>query len=91
VPGIDAVFIGPNDLAASMGYPSGYEREDRPLVEAISRVREVAASHGVASGIHASDGSAVARRIAEGFRFIAMGSDARLLQTAAKIELKAAR
>src|SRR5579864_9530541 len=41
VPGIDACFIGPNDLAASMGIGLGVPLEsDHPqLVEAIERVR----------------------------------------------------
>lgn len=91
VPGIDAVFIGPNDLAASMGYGPGYEREDADVVAAIKKVRESAVAHGVAPGIHCSGGAAVARRVAEGFQFCALASDGRLLLANAKAELGQAR
>lgn len=43
VPGIDAIFIGPNDLAASAGH---LERMDHPEVQALlARIEEVAARH----------------------------------------------
>ncbi|BDG62275.1 HpcH/HpaI aldolase family protein [Caldinitratiruptor microaerophilus] len=91
VPGVDAVFIGPNDLAASMGLPPGYERDEPQVVQAIRHVRERAAAHGVAAGIHCSDGAAVARRVEEGFRLLALGSDGRLLTQAAVEQLRRAR
>lgn len=91
VPGIDCVFIGPNDLAASMGYGPGYEREDPEVVAAVAKVLAAARRHGVAPGIHCSSGGAVRRRIAEGFQFCALASDARLLTSAARAELQQAR
>ncbi|HUZ00160.1 MAG TPA: aldolase/citrate lyase family protein, partial [Thermomicrobiaceae bacterium] len=76
VPGVDACFIGPNDLAASMGLGLGVPLEfDHPrVVEAIAHVRESARRHGVAPGIHCSSAAAVNQRIAEGFQFCAMAS-----------------
>ena len=52
VPGVDACFIGPNDLAASMGMGLGVplESDDPRLVEAIE-VRNACARNGVAPGI----------------------------------------
>ena len=81
VPGVDACFIGPNDLAASMGLGLGVSLEsDEPrLVEAIAHVRETSVRHGVAPGIHCSDADAVNRRIGEGFRFCAMASELRYM------------
>jgi 4-hydroxy-2-oxoheptanedioate aldolase len=77
VPGIDACFIGPNDLAASMGLGLGVslESEHPRIVEAIMHVQHVCGQHGVASGIHCSNADAVNRRIAEGFQFCAMASE----------------
>lgn len=91
VPGIDAVFIGPNDLAASMGFPPGYEREEQSLIDAVRHVRERAVAHGVAPGIHCSGGAAVAKRIAEGFQMLALSGDGPLLGLAAQAELAQAR
>ncbi len=81
VPGVDACFIGPNDLAASMGMGLGVPLEsDNPrLVEAIAHVRETCKKHGVAPGIHCSGAAGVTRRIAEGFQFCAMASELRYM------------
>jgi 4-hydroxy-2-oxoheptanedioate aldolase len=77
VPGVDACFIGPNDLAASMGLGLGVPLEsDEPrLVEAIAEIREACVRNGVAPGIHCSGAAGVNRRIAEGFQFCAMSSE----------------
>ncbi len=81
VPGIDACFIGPNDLAASMGLGLGVPLEfDHPrVVEAEAHVRESAVKHGIAPGIHCSSAQAVNQRIAEGFQFCAMASELRYM------------
>lgn len=81
VPGVDACFIGPNDMAASMGMGLGVplESDDPRLVEAINHVRETCDRHGVAPGIHCSDANGVNQRLAEGFRFCAMASELRYL------------
>ncbi len=81
VPGVDACFIGPNDMAASMGLGLGVplESNEPRLVEAINHVRETCDRHGVAPGIHCSDANGVNQRLAEGFRFCAMASELRYL------------
>ncbi|MCC6312807.1 MAG: 2-dehydro-3-deoxyglucarate aldolase [Thermomicrobiales bacterium] len=81
VPGVDACFIGPNDLAASMGMGLGVPLEsDTPeLSAAIAHVRETCVKHGVAPGIHCSGAAGINQRIAEGFQFCAMASELRYL------------
>ena len=81
VPGVDACFIGPNDLAASLGLGRGapYEWDHPRLVEAIAHIREACDRNGVAPGIHTSGAEAVNRRLAEGFRFVAMASELRYM------------
>jgi 4-hydroxy-2-oxoheptanedioate aldolase len=91
VPGIDAIFIGPTDLSASMGKTPSGEVEDPEVQEAIRHVRTVAATHGVASGIHVFSPEAVAQRVQEGFRFVALASDARFMTGGAKAALKRSR
>jgi 4-hydroxy-2-oxoheptanedioate aldolase len=75
-PGIDAVFIGPNDLLNSMGRQPSFESDDPDFVSAVSRVRELCREHKVASGIHVISPAAARQRAEEGFQFIALGSDA---------------
>ncbi len=81
VPGVDACFIGPNDMAASMGIGLGVPLEsDHPrLVEAIAHVQATAKACGVAPGIHCSDSNGVNQRIAEGFQFLALASELRYM------------
>jgi 4-hydroxy-2-oxoheptanedioate aldolase len=89
VPGVDACFIGPNDLAASMGIGLGVPLEsDHPrIVEALDEVLRSCGRHGVAPGIHCSDGLAVGRRISQGFQFCAMASELRYMLTGLSADL----
>ncbi len=87
VPGVDAVFIGPNDMAASLGLAAtGPEMEPH-----FARVLAACQAAGVAPGIHAGDGAAAHRRIAQGFRFVAVGNDAGILERYVAAELRVAR
>jgi 4-hydroxy-2-oxoheptanedioate aldolase len=59
--------------------------------EAIQHIRVAAARHGIPSGIHVFTPEAVSQRIQEGFRFIALGTDARFMTGAAKAALARVR
>lgn len=91
VPGIDAIFIGPTDLSASMGVKPSGTPEDSRVLEAIAHVRNVALRQGVAPGIHVFSAEAAKQRIAEGFRFIAVNSDVRFMTSGAKSALQQLR
>ncbi|GIX06446.1 MAG: 4-hydroxy-2-oxo-heptane-1,7-dioate aldolase [Candidatus Poribacteria bacterium] len=84
VPGVDAGFIGPNDLAWSMGAAPGSPEHEA----AVQRVLEAGKRTGKPVGIHTYSGSEARRRIQEGFRFLAIGSDARFMQTFARQQLE---
>jgi 4-hydroxy-2-oxoheptanedioate aldolase len=82
VPGIDAVFIGPNDLAVSAGLDSGYEGRDPEHRRLILEVLAAARSHGVTAGIMCGS-PAVAQQWSEaGFQMLALQSDSQLLSAA---------
>jgi 4-hydroxy-2-oxoheptanedioate aldolase len=84
VPGIDAVFVGPNDLAVSAGLDSSYEASDpehRRLIEAIARA---AHSHGVAAGIMCGSPEVAAQWHQMGFVMLGLQSDTRLLAAASE-------
>lgn len=84
VPGIDATFIGPYDLSASMGLPGQIDHPD--VLEAQQTLLAACKRHQVPAGIHVVpvDGAEVTRRIEEGFRFIACGIDTEFLMYAAR-------
>lgn len=74
-PGVDAFFIGPYDLSGSMGIPG---RLEHPKVRAaVRRVTELGRRLGVPAGVHIvePDPAEALRRVREGFKFIALGTD----------------
>jgi 4-hydroxy-2-oxoheptanedioate aldolase len=89
VPGIDAFFIGPNDLLKSMGRRPAMESDVPEFVAAIDHLLAVGRARGVAAGIHTADAAAARRRIDQGFQFVAVASDAALLVAKAQGELAA--
>lgn len=86
VPGVDAVFIGPNDLAVSAGLDSGYDGRHPEHRRMILEVAAAARAQGVTAGIMCGT-AAVAHQWAEaGFQMLALQSDSALL-TAASAEI----
>ena len=89
IPGIDAVFVGPNDLTVSMGIPE--ERDNQAFVDAIQRIVDTAERHGIAAGAHFSNPAHSERLIRQGGRFIPFSSDARHIQVGVAESLKRLR
>jgi len=86
VPGIDAVFIGPHDMGACLGlHPESPEMEPH-----FATVLEACRAAGVAAGIHAPNADAARRRVLQGFRFVAAGTDAAMLDRLARAEARVA-
>ncbi len=78
--GVDVVFIGPNDLAASMGLIGTNFRENTAWEEAIQTVLKAARRAGRPVGMMCMSIEEALQRRAEGFRFLAVASDARYVQ-----------
>jgi len=87
VEGVDAFFIGPSDLAISMGLKPGMDQTDPRHVEAVSKILASGKKHGVPGGIHVGSPEAVNERIAQGCQFIGLASDERFLRSAASAAL----
>jgi len=81
VPGIDAVFVGPNDLHASLGAAPAFDSDLPAFNDALARILASARKHGVAPGIHVPDAAQARRRIAEGWQFIAISSEVGMMLT----------
>jgi 4-hydroxy-2-oxoheptanedioate aldolase len=79
VPGIDCVFIGPNDLSNSMGLAPVFESDDKQFTGAVDHILKTARKHNIAPGIHVADWQAAARRREQGFQFIAISSETGLM------------
>jgi 4-hydroxy-2-oxoheptanedioate aldolase len=84
VPGIDAIFVGPNDLAASMRSKEGRPPSAEATAQAWKHVLATCKKHGVAAGIHCFSAEEVLARIEEGWQFLAINSELRMMLEGAK-------
>ena len=90
--GVDAVYIGPADLAVSYGLPGRADWEDGPVRAAIELVAARAREHGVAVGIYTSSPAYALSLQAEGLLdFVGLGIDLLMLGTAARANITALR
>lgn len=89
VPGVDAMFVGPADLAAGMGHVG---QPQHPVVmERMTRAARRAAELGMPLGTVADDARAAAQYRAAGFTYVALGADLGLLMRGARQALRALR
>lgn len=87
LPEVDAYFIGPYDLSASMGLAGCFEHPD--MVAALERIRHTGETLGKPGGLHVvePDVAKLKECISQGFKFIAYSLDTRMLDTACRFGL----
>ncbi|MEM9621770.1 MAG: aldolase/citrate lyase family protein [Pseudomonadota bacterium] len=90
-PGLDGIYIGPADLALSMGLPVRGDQPEEEHLEMVKHIQSVCVKHGVAIGIHTSSLEYCQKYLALGFNFVTLGSDAGHMTKHAAAELAAAR
>jgi 4-hydroxy-2-oxoheptanedioate aldolase len=92
VDGLDAVYVGPNDLAVSAGWPLlGEGSPGRELGEAIRHVARTARRMGVAAGIFAPTAEQAVVFASWGYRLITPGNDVGLLRAEATRRIEVVR
>jgi 4-hydroxy-2-oxoheptanedioate aldolase len=79
VPGIDAIFVGPNDLAASMRGKDGKPPSAEATAQAHRHILQTCKKVGVPAGYHCTSAAEVLHRIEEGWQFLAIGSELKLM------------
>jgi 2-dehydro-3-deoxyglucarate aldolase len=81
VDGLDAIFIGPYDLSASMGITGQFERQE--FIHIISEIRKKSANKSIACGLHVvmPSKNELVEKVQEGYRFIAYSIDSVMLAT----------
>jgi 4-hydroxy-2-oxoheptanedioate aldolase len=81
VEGVDGVFIGPSDLAASLGHLGNPQHADvqAAMKDAVTRLKKI----GKPAGILTGNEDEIRRYIDWGYQFVAVGSDIGLLTKAA--------
>src|SRR5689334_20918377 len=89
IDGVDVLFIGPRDLSHDLGVPGDITAPT--YIEALDAVLAAARRYGKACGMLVADGAAAATRLAQGWSFLAIGSDSTLLAATIRTELGRAR
>ena len=84
VEGLDAVYIGPSDLSLSLGCAPAMDDVEPKVAQAIDHILERAKAHGVVAGVHNASAESALKRIAKGFQFVTVSSDARLMAAGAQ-------
>jgi 4-hydroxy-2-oxoheptanedioate aldolase len=79
VPGIDAIFVGPNDLAASMRSKDGKPPSGEATTQAMKHILETCKKYKVAPGLHCGSAAEAKARIADGWQFVAIASELRMM------------
>ena len=78
VPGIDAIFVGPNDLSVSLGIPNEYD--NKIYEEALEEIIEKSNSKNIPTMIHHQTTSLTSKWIKKGALFVLYTSDKRTSQ-----------
>jgi 4-hydroxy-2-oxoheptanedioate aldolase len=84
VEGLDAIYIGPSDLSIALGCKPTFDDVEPKVAQAIDHILARAKAHGLVAGIHNGAPAAALARIAKGFQFVTVSSDARLMAAGAQ-------
>ena len=84
LPGIDAIFVGPHDLQYQMRSPDGKDPSPEEFEAALQKVLAAGKKCGTPVGIHVQTIEAAQMRIAEGWQFMALGSELKFMVTEAQ-------
>ncbi len=95
VRGLDAVYVGPGDLAISLGLavdPANRSAEEAAAHRAaVDRIRAAADAAGIVAGAYAGSGALARDYVSRGFRMVTVAWDAGLLEDGSRAELAVAR
>jgi 4-hydroxy-2-oxoheptanedioate aldolase len=81
VPGVDMCFIGPNDLHMALGYPPRFWSDEPRFAAAVERITRACKQRAIPLGTLCKDAANAKARIADGFTFVGLGSDAHYMLT----------
>ena len=82
VPGLDGIYIGPNDLALSCGLGRETYRTSPDVDALIARIVATCAEHDIVSGVHCSDVEMAADWAGRGAQVLTAATDTTLLRGA---------
>ncbi|MFZ0831840.1 MAG: aldolase/citrate lyase family protein [Mycobacterium sp.] len=90
VPGLSGIYVGPADLAISMGHLPNEAWTNQSVRDAMIRTRSAASAAGLMPGIHACDGKVGSIAAQLGFEMITLASESQALRRGAAEHLREA-
>ncbi len=78
-PGLDAIYIGPNDLAKTLGFTPAADPSEAGVLAAIDEVLAAAKRHGLIAGSHTAGGDMSKRFFAKGFDLCTLSNEVNLM------------
>ena len=90
-PGLDAVYIGPSDLANSLGYEPQFDPEEPAVIAAMDEIIAACKAANVVAGAHNATPEYALRMIRKGCLFVTVASDLRLMDAGSRDILKKMR
>lgn len=90
VDGLTGLYVGPADLAISMGVDVVGATKHPAVLDAIGRIQGAAADAGLVTGIHAGDGKTGRTMAQLGFRMITLAAESQALRRGAAEHLREA-
>lgn len=91
VPGVDAAYIGPSDLAYALGMTPTGDNNDPKHQQVCLDILDACKRHKVASGIHTGSLEFTQKWLAAGFQMVTLGSEVGFMRAKAGSDLAAAR
>jgi 4-hydroxy-2-oxoheptanedioate aldolase len=90
-PGLDGIYIGPNDLSLSMGFGAKGDATEPKVVAEIDRILQTAKKNNLLAGIHCTAASYANQMLNKGFDLVTITNDNGLLAAAARSAIATAR
>ncbi|WP_326547197.1 aldolase/citrate lyase family protein [Mycolicibacterium sp. ND9-15] len=90
-PGLSGIYVGPADLAISLGYTPAEAWTTPAVQDAIARIGTAATDAGLVAGIHAGSGKAARAMTELGFRMLTLASESQALRHGAAEILREVR
>ncbi len=91
VPGLSGVYVGPADLAISLGHRPVESLSTPAVLDAIAHIQSAATDAGLVAAVHANAGKPGKAIAAMGFRMITLASESQALRRGAAEHLKEAQ
>jgi 4-hydroxy-2-oxoheptanedioate aldolase len=90
-PGVDGIYIGPVDLAISLGQPPRLAPVPGPHADAMERARLACAANGIVAGVHSGSGEQARQYVDAGYQMVTVSSDLAMMRSYARTQLRNAR